>query len=92
MREHRRHHLRHILPLGRLKINFINENSEKNLKITEKDMKYQMEMFSRTFRVKHYANAWKIFTELRKKGFAGNIPLVTTWELYDKAWIELKSE
>ena len=49
-------------------------------------MKYQMEMFSRNFNIVHFANAWKIFTELRTKGYAGKLPLVTTWELYDKAW------
>ena len=45
-----------------------------------------MEMFSRNFNIVHFATALKIFTELRTKGYAGKLPLVTTWELYDKAW------
>ena len=65
MREYKREHKLHILPLGRLKLEFINEHAEKSLVISEKEMKSQMEMFSRNFNIVHFANAWKIFTELR---------------------------
>ena len=65
MREYKREHKLHILPLGRLKLEFINEHAEKSLAITAKEMNYQMEMFSRNFNIVHFANAWKIFTELR---------------------------
>ena len=65
MREYKRQHKLHILPLGRLKLEFINEHADKGLTISEKEMKYQMEMFSRNFNIVHFANSWKIFTELR---------------------------
>ncbi len=71
MREYKRQHKLHILPLGRLKLDFINEHAEKSLTISEKEMKYQMEMFSRNFKMVHFANAWKIFTQLKQKGYPG---------------------
>lgn len=49
-------------------------------------MNIQMDYFSRTFDRKHYDNAMKIWMELRKNGYTGKSPRVTTWEMYDRSF------
>ena len=45
-----------------------------------------MDKFSRTLDPTNYNNAKKILTSLKQNGFKGDLPKVTTWELYDKAF------
>jgi hypothetical protein len=49
-------------------------------------MKKQMDLFSRNFDRTHYDNATKILGALKGSGFKGNLPRVSTWELYDKSF------
>ena len=50
------------------------------LEMTKKNMKKEMDLFSRTFDKKHYDNAIKISKKV------GEMPRVTTWELLDKSF------
>ena len=45
-----------------------------------------MDLFSRNFDKTHYDNANKILGALKGSGFKGNLPRVTTYELYDKSF------
>ena len=65
---------------------FLHAPCDPALPMTEEQMKIEMDYFSRKFDIKHYNNAMKIFAELKKNGFQGKGPHVTTWELYDKAF------
>merc|ERR1719263_534488 len=57
-----------------------------SLDATEKEMKKQMDLFSRNFDKTHYDNAVKILGALKGSGFKGSLPKVSTWELYDKSF------
>jgi len=78
---HPHHHSHHSLAQGP-----IVGDCEGSLKSTEKELKRQMEMFSRGFDKTHYDNATKILGSLKAGGFKGHLPRVTTWELYDKSF------
>ena len=56
------------------------------LKATEKQMKKEMDLFSRNFDKTHYENASKIFGAIKTTGYKGKLPRVSTWELYDKSF------
>ena len=65
---------------------FLNTPCIPGLPFTEEQMNIEMDYFSRKFDIKHYNNAMKIWAELKKNGWNGKAPHVTTWELYDKAF------
>jgi len=48
-------------------------------------MDKECELFSRTLEREHFENAIKIFKNLTKAGFKGEL-MVHTYELYDKAF------
>ena len=50
-------------------------------------MNYQMNLFSRTFDKQFFANAWEIYSKLKKQGLNVKQPLITSWELYDKSFL-----
>lgn len=60
----------------------INKDCDLDLEMTATNMQKEMDLFSRTFDYKHYANARKIQSELH----APKLPKVHTWELYDQAF------
>ena len=60
----------------------INQLCEPDLEMTAANMVKEMDKFSRTFDITHYANAQKIKAGLG----ASKLPAVTSWELYDKAF------
>ena len=62
------------------------EKCEAPIEVSEVEMNSEMDYFSRKFDMKHYLNAMHIFTELKKQGYSGKAPKITTWELYDKAF------
>ena len=62
------------------------EPCEEALEITAANMNAEMDYFSRSFDVKHYDNAMKIFGELKKNGYRGKGPRVSSWELYDRSF------
>ena len=65
---------------------FLSAPCDPALPMTAEQMKIEMDYFSRKFDMKHYNNAMKIFAELKKKGYKGPNPKVTSWELYDKSF------
>lgn len=60
----------------------INRDCDSGLEMTADNMEKQMDLFSKTFDFKYYANARKIQSEIH----AAKLPRVHTWELYDKAF------
>ena len=65
---------------------FLNAPCDPALPMTEEQMRIEMDYFSRKFDIKNYNNAMKIWAELKKGGWKGKSPQVTTWELYDKSF------
>ena len=57
-----------------------------DVEVSPTSMAKEMERFSRTFNKKHYDNAVKVYDNLKRDGYKGNFPKVSTWELYDKAF------
>ena len=66
-------------------INLLAEPCAEPLEISEANLRVELDYFSRRFEKKHYDNAMKIYSELKKKGAAPQLS-VHTWELYDKAF------
>ena len=62
------------------------EPCEEALEMSPAEMAIQMDYFSRSFDIKHYNNAMKIFAELKKSGYSQPGPKVSTWELYNKSF------
>merc|ERR1712097_35691 len=50
-----------------------------------KQLYIELDYFSRSFDIKHYNNAVKIYNELKGDGLNPRM-FVTSWELYDKAF------
>jgi hypothetical protein len=45
-----------------------------------------MHDFSRTFDKKHYDNALKIYENLKKTGYTGGMPKVTSYEIFEDSF------
>jgi hypothetical protein len=60
---------------------------EPALELTAENMRLQMNLFSRTFDKVFFANAWEIYSKLKKQGVNVKQPQINTWELYDKAFL-----
>ena len=58
---------------------------EESLEVTEEQLNIELDYFSRSFDMKHYTNAMKIYGELAKEGKHPQLA-VHTWELYDAAF------
>ena len=56
------------------------------MEISVEEMNIRMDFFSRTFDKKWYNDSMKIWDELKKKGYKGKGPHVTTWDLYNNAF------
>ena len=84
MRAH--HKVHHLLPQRPLTLADLEKDCDSGLEISVEEMNYQMEMFSRTFNLKHYNNSMVIFGKLQAKGVNVKEPQVTTWEMYDRAF------
>ena len=56
------------------------------LEISVEEMNIRMEFFSRTFDKRWYNDSMKIWDELKKKGYKGSGPHVTTRDLYNNAF------
>merc|ERR1712083_168191 len=63
----------------------LNEPCEPALDVSEKQPYIELDYFSRSFDIKHYNNAVKIYNELRGDGLNPRM-FVTSWELYDKSF------
>ena len=63
----------------------LNEPCEPALDVSEKQLYIELDYFSRSFDIKHYNNAVKIYNELKGDGLNPRM-FVTSWELYDKSF------
>ena len=63
----------------------LNEPCEPALEVSEKQLYIELDYFSRSFDIKHYNNAIKIYDELKKEGKNPKL-FVHSWELYDNAF------
>jgi hypothetical protein len=63
----------------------INEPCEPALDVSEKQLYIELDYFSRSFDIKHYNNAVKIYNELKGDGLNPRM-FVTSWELYDRSF------
>ena len=61
------------------------EPCEPALDVSEKQLYTELDYFSRSFDIKHYNNAVKIYNELKGDGLSPRM-FVTTFELYDKSF------
>ena len=48
--------------------------------------KEEIEAFSKDFSKTHFQAGWDEYVKARDAGYAGEVPRVETWELYDKAF------
>jgi len=63
----------------------LNEPCEPALDVSEKQLYIELDYFSRSYDIKHYNNAVKIYNELKGDGLNPRM-FVTSWELYDRGF------